>query len=91
MDMVVTVCGSAAGGTCPMWPGAPLRAHWGVEDPAAVSGTEAEIAVAFRQAFAVLEHRIKAFVALPIASLEQLALKQHMDRIGTSLPDAPIT
>jgi len=91
IDFVITVCGNAAGEVCPVWPGQPLAAHWGVEDPAAVSGTDAEIAAAFRQAFSVLEHRIRAFVALPVASLDRLALQQHMDRIGISLPDAPIT
>jgi len=91
IDFVITVCDNAAGETCPIWPGHPLTAHWGVEDPAAVAGTHEEVAAAFRQAFDALEHRIKAFVALPVASLERLALQQHMDRIGTSLPDAPAT
>ena len=89
IDFVITVCGNAAGETCPVWPGHPLTAHWGVEDPAAASGTEAEIAAAFRQAFAALEHRVRAFVALPLASLDRLALQQHMDRIGTTLPESP--
>lgn len=88
LDFVITVCDNAAGEVCPVWPGQPMTAHWGVEDPAAATGSEAEVTNAFRHAFNALEHRIKAFTALPVASLERLALQQHMDRIGTSLPDA---
>lgn len=86
IDFVITVCDNAAGETCPVWPGQPMTAHWGVEDPAAVTGSEIEIANAFRQAFNALEHRIKAFAALPLASLERLKLQQHLDEIGRSLP-----
>jgi arsenate reductase len=90
IDFVITVCDDAAGEVCPVWPGHPLTAHWGVEDPARVDGSEIDVTNAFRHAFNVLEHRIRAFVALPVASLEHLALQQHLDEIGTSLPDAPV-
>ena len=90
LDFVITVCDNAAGEVCPVWPGQPMTAHWGVEDPAAATGSEVEVTNAFRHAFNALEHRIKAFTALPVASLERLALQQHMDRIGTSLPGAPV-
>jgi arsenate reductase len=91
LDFVITVCDNAAGEACPVWPGQPMTAHWGVQDPAAATGSELDVTNAFRDAFNALEHRIKAFVALPVASLEKLALQQHMDRIGTSLPDAPVS
>jgi arsenate reductase len=85
LDFIVTVCDNAAGEVCPIWPGQPLTAHWGVEDPAA-AGSEAEVADAFRQAFNALEHRIKAFTGLPVDLLDRLRLQQHLDEIGTSLP-----
>ena len=88
LDFVITVCDNAAGEVCPVWPGQPMTAHWGVEDPAAVTGSELEVTNAFRQAFNALEHRIKAFTALPVASLERLKLQQHLDEIGRSLPPA---
>jgi len=86
LDFIVTVCDNAAGETCPVWPGRPVTAHWGVPDPAAVTGTDDEVAAAFGQAFEVLQHRVKAFVALPFDELGGPALKREMDRIGTSLP-----
>ena len=82
MDIVITVCGSAANETCPIWPGAPVTAHWGVEDPAAVTGTNAEIAQAFDTAFKILEHRAKAFLALPFETLSRETLKAELARIG---------
>jgi arsenate reductase len=87
-DFVITVCDNAAGEVCPIWPGRPVTTHWGVEDPAAVTGTELDVTNAFRRAFEVLEHRIKAFTSLPIDSLEHLKLQQHMDQIGQSQPPA---
>lgn len=87
MHFVFTVCDSAAGETCPVWPGQPVTAHWGVPDPAAVEGSDADKALAFRAAFKALEHRIKAFTSLPIASLDRLRLKAALDDIGRSLPD----
>ena len=89
IDFVITVCDNAAAEACPVWPGHPLTAHWGVEDPAAATGSEIEIANAFRQAFNALEHRVKALVALPVASLDRLALQQHMERIGATAPGDP--
>jgi arsenate reductase len=82
LDFVFTVCDNAAGETCPVWPGQPLTAHWGVADPAAVEGPEANRWVAFRAAFSVLEHRIKIFISLPLASLERRALQQQLNDIG---------
>jgi len=82
MDFVFTVCDNAAKETCPVWPGHPMTAHWGVPDPAAVQGEPAEIERAFRDAFFVLEQRISLFLALPLASIDRLALKKEVDRIG---------
>ncbi len=82
MQFVFTVCDNAAKETCPVWPGQPMTAHWGVPDPAAVQGEPAEIERAFRDAFFVLEQRISLFLALPLASIDRLALKKEVDRIG---------
>ena len=82
MDFIFTVCDNAAGEVCPFWPGQPMTAHWGIPDPAAVRGTFEEIARAFRDAYAVLDRRIGLFLALPLATLEQLALQAQLDRIG---------
>ena len=82
MHFVFTVCDNAAKETCPLWPGQPMTAHWGVSDPAEVRGSSAEIERAFRDAFIVLDRRISLFLALPLASLDRLALKKEMDRIG---------
>jgi arsenate reductase (thioredoxin) len=84
MDFVFTVCDNAAREVCPIWPGQPMTAHWGVPDPAAVQGTSEEIARAFRDAFMILDRRISLFLALPIASLQQLAIQQEIDKIGHS-------
>ena len=80
LDLVVTVCGNAAGETCPVWPGAPLRAHWGVDDPAAVEGPGQ--AAAFEHAFDTLRRRIGQFLALPLERLDEAALQQRLDEIG---------
>ncbi len=82
MHFVFTVCDNAAKETCPLWPGQPMTAHWGVADPAAVTGDPAEIERAFRNAFFLLERRISLFLALPLSSLDRLALKKEVDRIG---------
>ncbi|HMD16123.1 MAG TPA: arsenate reductase ArsC [Terriglobales bacterium] len=82
MNFVFTVCDSAAKETCPLWPGQPMTAHWGVPDPAAVHGDAAEIERAFRDAFFILDRRISLFLALPLAALDRLALKKEVDRIG---------
>src|SRR5260370_20296631 len=82
MDFIFTVCDQAAGEGCPVWPGNPVTAHWGVPDPAAIDGTEAEQRRAFREAYVVLENRIKLFVALPIEKLERRAIKRNVEDIG---------
>lgn len=82
IDFVVTVCDSAAGESCPLWPGQPVTAHWGIEDPAAVEGAAIEKERAFEQAFRFLSRRIEAFAALPIGSLENLKLQSELRRIG---------
>ena len=81
MEFVFTVCDNAAGETCPIWPGHPITAHWGVEDPA-IDGTEVERMLAFRAAFRALENRIKLFVALPMAALDRMAIQQKVVEIG---------
>jgi arsenate reductase (thioredoxin) len=81
-DFIITVCDNAANETCPVWPGHPITAHWGIPDPAAVQGTDDEIARAFNKAYVDLERRIDLFLALPFASLEQMVIKQEMNRIG---------
>lgn len=84
-DIVITVCASAAGETCPAYLGKAIRAHWGVEDPAHVTGTEAEVEAAFQHAYRTLRRRIEAFLALPLDTLGDApsALKNELDRIGT--------
>jgi len=82
LDFVFTVCDHAAKEVCPVWPGQPLTAHWGVPDPAAVQGSEAEVQRAFRDAFLVLDRRIGLFLCLPLAKLDNLAVKREIDRIG---------
>lgn len=82
MDFVFTVCDQAAGEVCPIWPGNPITAHWGVPDPTAVEGSEDRRRRAFREAYRQLEARIKLFVALPIDKLDRMALKQRTDDIG---------
>jgi len=82
LDFVFTVCDNAAKEVCPVWPGQPMTAHWGVPDPAPVRGTEKEIERAFRDAFFMLERRIALFLSLPLESLDRLALKTEVDRIG---------
>jgi arsenate reductase (thioredoxin) len=91
MDFVFTVCDQAAGEMCPVWPGNPLTAHWGVPDPAAVQGSEAERRRAFREAYVALENRIKLFVALPIDKLDRMAIQRNVDDIGRRGVIASIT
>ena len=86
MDFVFTVCDSAAGEACPIWPGQPMTAHWGVPDPAAVEGSELDKRAAFREAFTALENRIRLFMSLPFASLDRMALQQRLDAIGRKSP-----
>ena len=82
MDFIFTVCDSAAGEACPVWPGQPMTAHWGVPDPAVVEGSELERRAAFRQAYAELENRIRQFLSLPITSLDRLTLQSKLKAIG---------
>jgi arsenate reductase (thioredoxin) len=82
MNFVFTVCDNAAKEVCPIWPGQPMTAHWGVADPAAVAGTPEQIEQAFRDAFVTLGRRINLFLSLPLASLDTLAIKKEVDRIG---------
>ena len=82
MNFVFTVCDNAAHEVCPVWPGQPITAHWGVPDPAAVTGSPEQIERAFREAFMMLERRISLFLCLPLTSLDTLAIKKEFDRIG---------
>ena len=82
MHFVFTVCDQAAQEACPVWPGRPMTAHWGVPDPAAVEGTAERIERAFREAFLILDRRISLFLSLPLASLDKLALQKEINRIG---------
>jgi protein-tyrosine-phosphatase len=82
MDFVFTVCSDAAGEVCPIWPGHPMTAHWGVDDPAKHSGTDAEKQRVFALTYAQLSHRIRTFVSLPIEKLDRLALKKNLEDIG---------
>jgi arsenate reductase len=83
MDFIFTVCDSAAGEACPVWLGHPMTAHWGIEDPAAVEGTDMEKGRAFAQAARYLKNRIMSFISLPIATIDKLALETHLRQIGT--------
>jgi arsenate reductase len=82
LDFVFTVCDDAAGETCPVWPGQPMTAHWGIPDPAAATGSPAEIALAFKDAYRMLHQRIAVFTALPLRSLDQLTLQKKLKEIG---------
>ncbi len=82
LDFVFTVCDNAANEVCPVWPGQPMTAHWGVPDPAAVEGSEAEIIKAFRDAYLTLQRRIELFASLPVEKLDRMALKARLDEIG---------
>jgi len=88
LDFVFTVCDKAAGEACPYWPGQPMTAHWGVEDPVAVQGSHEEQRRAYANAFMVLRNRLSMFAALPIDKLDRLALKKKLDEIGQARPVA---
>ena len=83
IDFVFTVCDNAAKEICPIWPGHPMTAHWGVADPAAVAGSEEQIKKAFHDAFVALDRRIELFLSLPISSLDPLAIRNEIQKIGT--------
>jgi len=82
MDFIFTVCDNAAKEVCPIWPGHPTTAHWGVPDPAAAQGSAQEVERAYREAFSILERRIGLFMSLPLASIDELALKKEVEKIG---------
>jgi len=84
LDFVFTVCDNAAAETCPVWPGQPMTAHWGIPDPAAATGTEAEVRLVFADALRMLTNRINIFVSLPLRSLDQLSLQKQLNAIGAA-------
>lgn len=88
MNFVFTVCDNAAAEACPVWPGQPMTAHWGVPDPAEAEGTEAEKHLAFADAYRMLSNRISLFISLPMHSLDRLALQRRLNEIGSNLPKA---
>ncbi len=88
MNFVFTLCDDAAHEACPVWPGQPMTAHWGLPDPAAVEGTEAEKHLAFADTYRMLNNRISIFISLPMKSLDRLALQKRLDEIGRELPKA---
>ncbi len=87
LDFVITVCDNAAGEVCPIWPGQPISAHWGIPDPAAIEGSAAEIGAAFADAYARLQNRITIFVNLPFEALDRLTLQRRLDGIGAASDD----
>jgi arsenate reductase len=89
LDFVITVCDNAAGEVCPVWPGQPITAHWGVPDPAAVAGSEAEIAVAFRETARLLRNRIELLLNLPVAALDRMSLQANVRAIGETADSQP--
>jgi arsenate reductase len=88
MNFVFTVCDNAANEACPVWPGQPMTAHWGVPDPAAAQGTEAEKHLAFADTYRMLNNRISIFTSLPMNTIDKLALQKRLDEIGRNLPKA---
>ena len=89
LDFIFTVCDNAASEVCPVWPGQPMTAHWGIPDPAAVKGTPEEVQKAFRDAFFILDRRISLFLSLPLKNLDNLALQRELDNIGQTLTPVP--
>lgn len=88
MDFVFTVCDAAANEACPVWPGQPMSAHWGVPDPAAAEGTDAEKHLAFAEAYRMLNNRISVFISLPLSSIDRLTLQGRLRDIGREMPEA---
>jgi arsenate reductase len=89
LDFVFTVCDDAASEVCPVWPGQPMTAHWGLPDPAVATGTEAEVQLAFADAFRMLNNRISLFVSVPLKTLDTLSLQKRLDDIGHAKPSDP--
>lgn len=88
LDFVFTVCDKAAAEVCPVWPGQPMSAHWGLPDPASATGSDAEKRIAFADAYRMLTQRISIFINLPLTSLDKLSLQKRLDKIGQTLPDS---
>jgi protein-tyrosine-phosphatase len=88
LDFVFTVCDNAAAEVCPVWPGQPMTAHWGIPDPAAVEGPEVERRLAFADAYRQLNNRISVFTSLPLTSLDKLSLQRRLDEIGRKMPES---
>ena len=88
LDFVFTVCDNAAGEVCPVWPGQPMSAHWGIPDPAAVEGSDAEVHAAFFDAYRMMRNRISLFLALPLASIDRMRLQNRLDAIGAAPDEA---
>lgn len=88
LDFVFTVCDNAAGETCPVWPGQPITAHWGIPDPAAVTGSEAEKRAAFTEAYRMMLNRISLFLALPLESIDKMSLQSRLRDIGAQKAEA---
>jgi len=91
MEFVFTVCDNAAAESCPVWPGQPMTAHWGIPDPAAAAGNEAERRLAFAEAYRMLNTRISIFVSLPLRSLDQLTLQKRLDAIGREVGSSSVS
>ncbi len=89
LDFVFTVCDNAAGEACPFWPGRPMTAHWGLPDPAAAQGSDADRWAAFRMAFSTLENRIRIFTSLPLATLDRTKLQEQLDSLGKNVSPMP--
>lgn len=89
LDFIITVCDDAAGELCPAWPGRPMTAHWGIPDPAAVEGTELPKKAAFQQASKAIGNRLRLFLSLPLASIDQLRIKHELDAIGKTSEETP--
>jgi arsenate reductase len=88
LDFVFTVCDNAANEVCPVWPGQPMTAHWGIPDPAAAEGSEAERRLAFAEAYRALNNRISIFTSLPLQSLDRLSLQKRLDELGRKMPES---
>jgi arsenate reductase len=91
LDFVFTVCDNAAGEVCPIWPGQPMTAHWGIQDPAAAQGSEEVKRRAFLRAFSELSTRINLFMSLPLGKLDRLVLRKKLDEIGRAATGAPVS
>jgi protein-tyrosine-phosphatase len=87
LDFVFTVCDNAANEVCPVWPGQPMTAHWGIPDPAAIEGADSAVAAAFRESFLTLQRRIEIFASLPVRNLDKISLKKRVDEIGNTAAD----